>query len=298
MSFFTDLLEEYLKINFPINLQEISKIDKYINWYLADINNNYISAKSNDEQVIIELDIKSAFPTICNALYSDRKDFINYINNPNLEKKERLIYIVKNLNQEERKLLNIICKIIIMGVLFFDYDINSEIIILEIKKDGLIAIISYNDYNRINNLNNTNNNFINLLNKNNFIINIKKYKNYIRCNKTSWYIYDNFINIKGFYKYQPSFILEEGKNIIFNNSIKNINDLKNIYYNKQYSNLIFQNNLNSLIQKYFICDDKNRILNANRNYIEYKYGLIIDPFLYIQTFIFPLLLANISSKKN
>jgi hypothetical protein len=260
---------------------------------LADEQKSYISTKTNNNQIIIEIDIKSAFPTICNALYKndiDKQEYLKFINQPDLQKTERLIYLVKNLTPDERRELNIICKIIVMGVLFFEY--IDEIIILEIKKDGLTAIVSYNDYERINNLNNSNNKFIKLLLENNFTIKCNTYKKYIRSNKTSWFIDNENIDIKGIYKHQPKFIKKELNNIIFKNTINDIENLKKYYYDEIYYKLVFKNNLNKLLNIYYFCDEKNKILTPNKNYTEYNYGMKINPFLYVQLFIFPILLSS------
>jgi hypothetical protein len=291
--FFSKLLDLYFEIKFPHDIEKLAVIDKYINWYLADEQNSYISTKTDENQVIVEIDIKSAFPTICNALYKndkDKQEYLTHINQPNLQKTERLIYLVKNLTPDERRDLNIICKIIIMGILFFE--VIGDIIILEIKKDGLIAIVSYNDYERIKNLNNTNNKFIKLLLENNFVIKCDIYNKYIRSNKTTWFINDTDISIKGIYKHQPKFILKELNNIVFKNTINDIENLKKYYYDELYYKLIFKNNLNKLLENYYFCDEKHRILTPDQNYTDYKYGISINPFLYVQLFIFPILLSS------
>ena len=45
-SFYFTLLDYYSKLDIPKEYEELSKIDKYINWYLADSTNNFISSIS------------------------------------------------------------------------------------------------------------------------------------------------------------------------------------------------------------------------------------------------------------
>ena len=54
-SFYFTLLDYYSKLDIPKEYEELSKIDKYINWYLADSTNNFISTTSINNKYILNL---------------------------------------------------------------------------------------------------------------------------------------------------------------------------------------------------------------------------------------------------
>jgi len=114
---FQDLLKLYSKLSVPEQYLEISKVDKAISWYLGDSSNQYVTLSKSINNNIIELDIRQAFTTICKCLFEPESDFIVELNKIQ-DKKSRNIFIATSLvNSEYLRLLNIICKVIIMGIL-------------------------------------------------------------------------------------------------------------------------------------------------------------------------------------
>lgn len=288
-SFYQELFSRYMDIDIPTEYEDISRIDKYINWYAADNNKSFITTKYNKNQVIVNIDIKQAFPTIANLLYKNDIEFINKINNKDLSKRERLIIIA---TEKKKDLLefNRICKMIVFGYLFDNH--IDDIIILEIKKDGLLAIVSNDDYNRLSNSNDYGGNFSKFILNNKFIIKNDIYKFYLRSNKTSWYINNNILDIKGEYNKIPKYLKEISYSILFNKKY-DINKLKQIY-SYDYFNIINKSGCLDLLQDYYLSLDKYNkllILNPDGKYINYNRDLEINPFIYLQIFIFPLILA-------
>lgn len=288
MSFFEELLSRYSKINFPEQYKEIAKADKAISWYLADSTNQYITVAKVTNINILEIDIRQAFTTICRSLFEASNEFIIQMNQIE-DKKSRNIFIATSLvNTEYLRLLNIISKIIVFGVLF---EIGN-VTLLELKKDG--AIVTCNDETLVKILNmndkslSSNYEFLNYVLLSNFEFHMTQHDRYIRSNRTSYFVTGNELVVKGTYKHLPTYINKLQKLIVQNN-FENYNEIIKIY-SRHYLNILLLNNLNELLNEYYICDNK-RYLAADGKYVIKAKDNDIEPKNYIKTFIYPIVLS-------
>lgn len=285
MDFFNELLELYSQIDFPDEYKELSKIDKAISWYLADSTNQYITATKSNKLNILELDIKNAFTTICNVWFDPESDFIKELNKLQ-EKKSRNIFIATNLkNTEYLKQLNMICKMIIMGILCE----SGTIQLLELKKDGAIIVCDSETTQKLQNLADNNSNFIQFILNNQFQIKVNEYETYIRCNKTSHFWNGSELETKGTYKYAPQKLIEIQRKILCRENIDHERLLQ--IFSKTYFDIVIINNLNEVLKEYFLCNNK-KYLGSDGKYVDNLKNTIIDPRRYLKTFIYPIILAT------
>lgn len=290
MEFLTNLLTKYSELNIPSQFEHISKIDSNISWYLADQNKQLITIKSDNSKNIIELDIVSAFPTICHLLYDKDSEFIKVLDNIK-NKKERNIHIATTLSSKELQRLNYICKCVIMGTFLSNCNPDEDII-LEIKKDGLIIACCNETLFNITNMDSNPNPFTNFVVENGFKFHINQIYKYIRTNRTSWILNNDFkYNIKGLYKYLPKYLEKIVEHILFENLNKiDFNKLKEIY-SKRFCKILLVNNIMKLIKLYYICKEDS-ILDTNRMYVKFTRNRTLDPIVYLQTFVFPILISS------
>jgi hypothetical protein len=282
------LIQHYSRIErFPKKYKEILNIDKPLRWILADENDQYISVyKKTQEQKILDIDISSCFPTVCNFLFTDTNlKFVEDIAKQPT-KLDKNIFIANTLKTTNYlKILNIISKMVILGYVFDRQD-SDDISLLEFEKDGCLIFI--NDIVYFKNIQNQNidSPFLEFIKENNFIFHMIEYEYYIRCNNTSWYWSDK-TRIKGKYKHVPQEILKLYDDIFTGNSI-NIKKYIDIY-NETAFNFIKANALQEILKKYYFCDDENKILTQDGKYAKYDWRKsLIDPFVYQKTFIFPV----------
>jgi hypothetical protein len=287
MNFFQDLLKLYSSIKFPNQYLEISKVDKAISWYYGDTANQYITLTKTENNNIIEIDIRQAFTTICKCLFEPSSDFIIEMNKIQ-DKKARNIFIATSLvNSEHLRVLNIICKVIIMGILF---ETSNDIILLELKKDG--ATISCDDetLTKLMNIHEHQfGNFSKSIIDNNFKFHFTQYDKYIRSNRTSYFWDGNVLNIKGTYKHIPPKLNEIQKKILEDE----FDDFQNILkiYSKLYFNILTTNNLMKLLKEYYLCDNE-RYLADDGKYVTKLNNSNINPRNYLKTFIYPIMLST------
>ena len=293
MSFYDELSKLYFNEITPSSTySELCSIGNKISWYMADSQNNIVNAIGNNTNYIIDVDIKSAFPTLCQVLYPNT-EFINAVNNaPN--KKSKNIIIATTLKGEALRQLNRMCKIIILGIIFdTDNELEkSQIDIFELKKDGCLIGCSKQTIDRLNNIYYSENKFTQYIVKNNFSFHIDYFAKYIRCNRTSFLLgknldIDSFV-VKGQHKY----IAKELKKIMYNIILKNEYDIA--YINKIYSSTFFKilkhNNLQKYLTDYYIVDRK--IMNYEGKYVNFNLNVSVNPDLYKKIFIFPMIISN------
>jgi len=297
--FYDSLLQNYFTLNVPEKYSKLAKINSEISWYFSDEDNIFISSKSKFNNNIIELDIKSAFQTICNSIYDSNLDFIKNMNKIE-DKEKRNKFISTNLkkmyNDENNNInnssylsdLTSISKTIIFGIIIDNF--SNDIEILEIKKDSCIIICNNNTKYIFENLNESKSNFTKFILDHGFKFNFKNYDKYIRYNKTSIFTLNDEIIFKGLYKYRPNFINKITKDIL-NDSIQ-LDEIKKIY-SKKYLNIILNNNIIDLFNYYYLCEDNKILLNGG-NYFKMENSLknIIDPYTYLSFLVFPLILSN------
>ena len=130
--FFSEVFNLYSRVKVKKENRDFYNLNT-ITYYLADINKTIISA--ND---VYEIDIRSAFPTICRIMFKDEKKFINRLDELQDDKLARNIFISTTLKETEYlKQLNLIAKMIISSILM---DADSEANPLELKKDGIVYV--------------------------------------------------------------------------------------------------------------------------------------------------------------
>lgn len=302
--FYSNLLGLYSRLNYPPQYQEIATIDKHITYYLADHGDQFISARQQGGNYVVELDIKSAFPTICRNFFGMNSEFVKKMDSIE-EKRGRLIYIATTLKEAGDYLtqLNIMCKVIVLGIVFELCD--HEILVLELKKDGLLFTCNKETLDKLqmllpivgdNRLVNIDYDkayqdypFTKYLIDSNFRFHVDLYHTYYRSQKTSAYFQVGELTIKGKYKYMPKKIESLITDIL---NLKSINTklLKSIYSTK-YFKICQMNGLIELLEDYYICDN-DCILDRNGNYIKHTNLSETEPIIYLRTFLYPAILAT------
>lgn len=287
--FIDDLLNKYSKISFPEEYKEISKIDKSISWYFADSSQQFITLTDSSISKIIELDIKQAFTSICKCLFDGNTQFIKEMNAIE-DKKSRNIYIATHLNSDQLRWLNIISKIIIMGVTF-EANKDNNILLLELKKDGVVISCDSEINNTINKLTNGEpiGEFTEYIFNNNFKISLDYHMKYIRCNRTSYFWSGQNLTIKGQYKYCPIKIYELQNKILKEEDVDFSNYEK--IFSQNYFNILVTNNLNEVLKDYYLCNN-NKYLSQEGKYIQILKEDNISSRNYLKTFIYPIMLST------
>ena len=308
--FFKQLFTLYSNIDFPPNMEDLSQIDKNIAFYLADKDDQYVSSRHTTNLNIVELDIKSAFPTICRNLFGVESPFVQKMDSFK-DKRERLIFIattLKDTGKDYLNQLNLICKMTVLGIVI-ELLTNDSVLVLELKKDGILFTCNHESLEKLNT-------FLPLVNKEKFVntdylnayanypfvkylidtgfnFHLEEYQTYYRCNKTSVYLdkAGEELTIKGKYKYIPKKIESIILQIL---TLKEVNfDKIQKVYSKSYFNICKKNGLNEIINNYYICpDNKNTIIDPTGNYIKMKPVIDIDPHIYLRLFVFPALLST------
>jgi hypothetical protein len=300
--FYGQMLTLYSRIQFPPQYDELATVNKFIAYYLADKDDQLISARQTTSNCIVELDIKSAFPTICRRLFGEDSEFVQKMEQLT-KKTERLIYIATTLKEAGDYLaqLNIICKMAVLGIIC--EIISDDILVLELKKDGILFTCSHESYELIRN------NivlfeegpqeiqseypFTNFINENGFRFHLTKFDAYYRCNKTSTFYrsinskYD--LKFKGKYKYIPKLMKDNIHNILTLNysMLEKIREI----YSVNYLKICRLNGLNELLENYYICDN-DCVIDESGNYVKLGMNTKIDPGNYLRTFIFPAILTT------
>ncbi len=284
MKFFEELIKRYAQIKFPEEYSEVVKADKTISWYMADSTDQYLSIERKHNVNIVEIDIRQAFTNICRCLFEPTSDFIIQMNNI-VDKKSRNIFIATSLvDSEYLHLLNIISKIIIIGIIF---DIGN-ISLIELKKDGVIIICDDDTLSKFININEeTSYEFINFVKEHNFIFHTYQYERYIRSNRTSYFLRGTEFIVKGMFKHAPPYIRQLQKEILHNN-FENFKKILKIY-SKQYLNILLINNLTELLNEYYLCSNK-KYLSEDSKYVSHPSTII--PRTYIKSFLYPIILST------
>ncbi len=287
MSFFNNLVKLYSEIKFPKEYEEISKIDKAISWYFADSSKQFISCISDESNFIIEFDTRNAYATIINNMFDPNDKFVKEMNSI-VEKKARNIFIAINLkNTEELRQINMICKIITMGLLFE----SGENLLLELKKDGAVVLCNTEIGQKLWNLTETNQEpcgkFSEFILEKGFKFHLDYHERYIRSNRTSYFWKNKELIIKGTYKYLPKKLYDIIIDVLSGNPI----DYKKIQkiYSENYFNIIILNNLREILKDYYSCENE-KYLGTDGKYISDHKN--IDPKNYLKTFLYPIILST------
>lgn len=305
--FYNNLLQMYSNIQFHPQYSDISTLDKHIAYYLADNGDQFISARKESNNRIVELDIKSAFPTICRNLFGEESEFVRKMDSIS-QKRERLIYIATTLKEAGDYLiqLNIMCKMIVLGTIS-ELLPDDNFLVFELKKDGILFTCSDESLERLKTLMPIENieRFVNMDHDNvyqslpfnkylletDFLFHLTEYESYYRANKTSTFHNeeDKELIIKGRYKYMP----KKMKQLILKILTLQHEELDQVreIYTSEYLKICQQNGLNEILDNYYICDN-DCVINSTGNYVKYNHTVHIDPMVYLITFIYPPLLAT------
>ncbi len=266
-------LEEYTKLTEKC---AISKLGEKFTFYYAD--NNDVQVLARD---CIELDIRSAFPTICKLMFGEDDAFVKEIFKKET-KIEKVIYISTNIKkikrEESLKTLNNYCKLFIFGKVFNDYD---NITILEYKKDGILFNGELREESQIKNVED-------LLNKHKIEFKQSSVETYFRFNMTSIYEYeDNKIEIKGILKDCPEFLIDEIFPNLLSGEINN-SIIKKVYSNKYYE-ILKQNGLRDKINYYYAFGENNNKFLNNNGKLEKISLTNINPNQVLIHFLYPMI---------
>jgi len=201
---------------------------------------------------LMELDITSAFPTICKFYFGEDHPFVKNIFNIT-EKIKRNIYISTTLTEQSKRdnknhlqELNLWCKILILGYIYSWYD---DIAIIEYKKDGLL--FKGNQKTKISSISEVFNSFIE---RQDVVFHKTLVSGYMRINKTSFFNIGGNLKIKGLYKTAPEYIIDHVLPLLFING--KIYDHKALYeikekYSYAYSQILIKSGLVELVNKYY-----------------------------------------------
>lgn len=290
--FYQELIEQYSQITVSPPCEDIAKIGKHINFYLADQKSQLVTVNETSGRRIFELDIKGAFPTICRNLLGEDSEFVKKMDSID-EKKGKNIFIATTLKESGLlKQLNNICKIIVIGILFDtpDVDEKNEIFLFEVKKDSCGFSCNEITTNRVLNLDRYTGKFTRFIWSKGFRFHLSPYKVYVRSNRTSFFLTDsNEMIVKGQYKHIPSELCKIIKNILIRDEIDH-NLIRKIY-NRYYWNIIRSNNLMDSLEKYFICDNK-KVIDFQGRYKPLNQSVIVDPIMYLKLFLYPIILST------
>lgn len=249
---------------------KIYNLGEIFNYYYADDLNVQISSKN-----LIKIDIKSAFPTICELMFGSKSQFIQELKliDNKFDKNVFISNTLKNIPNRNYLLeLNNYCKIIIMSYIFNYYD---NVFIFEYQKDGVLF--------SANKTFSKNKQFDTLINKH-FKFHIDNIEKYIRFNKTSIMYYNNELIIKGMYKDPPIELFNILKKVLNNENI-NLDYLLEIY-SKKYLNYIKILKLHDELMNYYKFNKKyyldkygNRVTNIDECYHRGPLKYLLFPIL-------------------
>ena len=231
-----DLLTQYCEL---VPEDKIYKVGEVFNYYHADDLNSKILTRK-----LIKVDIKSAFPTICELLFGSESPFIQKLKAIE-DKLERNIFLsntLKNITDRNYLLeLKNYSKIVVFSYIFNNYE---NVTVFEYQKDGVLFSGDK--------IHTKNKELGNILNST-FVFHIDSVDVYIRFGKTSYYCTNNEIEVKGTLKNPPLYVADKIKEIIKDPYI-DLTELSEIYTEKRF--LIYKSlNLIPELTKYFKFND-------------------------------------------
>jgi hypothetical protein len=254
-------------------------------YYYSEETKSNILAKN-----VIEIDVKSAFPTICKILFGENHTFVQNIFNIQ-DKLQRNIFISTTLTEQSKidgqhylNELNLWSKMLILSYAYSNYE---EIHILEYVKDGILI--------KGEKKNNPSIELDTFIKKYQIEFHEKIKTYYIRFNKTS-ISSDSKIKVKGQYHDPPEYfkhILDSFlKGNIYDSEL--LNHIKRAY-SSIYFNILLKSKLNDELKYYYEFQEKKYLDNRNRltsNIFE------LYPKSYLFEFIYPLLSLLRTDYKN
>lgn len=270
------IIDLYIKATKECPLHQLGPPYTY---YYSDETKSNILAKN-----IIEIDIKSAFPTICKILFGKEHPFVKNIFNIN-DKLQRNIFISTTLTDQTKidnihylNELNLWSKMLILSYTYLKY---KNIHILEYVKDGIMIKGE---------LNNEPPELFYILSKfikeHEILFHEKIKPFYIRFNKTTISIIDDKLKIKGNYHEPPEYLRTIIQDILNGNIYnKKLIELKRIY-SKLFFNILYKTALKDDIRYYYQFQE-NKYLDKNNKLTQTISE--IYPKGYLFEFIYPIL---------
>ena len=280
----------YSKIKFPPQYSDLLKVDGPISWYEADQQEQLITLTSSDNKHLFELDVGSAYPTICYNLYGEENPLVKEILDEEDKLKRNILIATRLKGTDDLRRLNNICKIIIFGVVF-DSANSDNVLLLELKKDGFCGYCDSTNINKLHEIcqGKSTSAFSSFLIDKGFTFHMETYDRYIRYSKTSFFKSSGHITIKGQYKNSPRKLRTIIEKIIHQDiTTEELLKLKTIY-SQQYFQVAIHNNLDEILYDYYICNENGKLLDANGQYISFTRDMSIDPAMYLRTFIYPII---------
>lgn len=227
---------------------------------------SYYYSDSSNTDIIIEncynVDIKSAFPTICKLLFGINNSFVKKIFEKT-DKKERNIYIATTLKDYDRQyhynFLNDITLLSKILIFCYTYTYYTNISILEYVKDGMYIAANQNNI-----FNEDQLEFIDILKSYNIQYHDDFIQLYIRFNKTSFYYKNNELIVKGKYKGLPQGIMDILKKFI-EGHIYNTKLLKIIqdYYSDLMFDIVYNGNVSDYLHYLYEFENKKYLNDQN-----------------------------------
>jgi len=248
-------------------------------FYLSEnIGSNMISKNS------MEIDIKSAFPTICKLMYGENHPFVQKIFSieDKFERNKHISITLKRQGEIDNKAyisdLNLWSKILVMGYIYSRFD---DIVIIQYVKDGALFVGTHKE-----NLTVKGDMFVDFIIKNDIVFHERQIDTYLRFNRTSIITYGKEMSIKGDYRQLPPFIQDTVIPSILSGSIydyKLLNEIKYVY-SKLYSKIVLSAALADDIKKYYLIKDS--YLNSMGKHVGISE---LDPKAYLRFIIYPIL---------
>ena len=272
-----DLIQPYVELVKDVG--EFATLgDKYV-YQLADSSKSSILSTN-----AIELDIKSAFPTLCRLMYGEDNSFVQQIYNIK-GKFERNKFISIQLTAQSKKDgktylqdLNYWSKVLSIGYLYARYE---DIVVIQYIKDGVVFSGKIKD-----NPDNNSKLFYKFVNDNNVIFHEKFLDSFIRFNRTTIIKYGNELSIKGAFKDPPEYIRDVVIPTIIAGNIydyKQLDDIK-LHYSKKYYLILRETPLPDDLVYYY------KINNQYINEIGKPCGIMdLDPRSYMRYIVHPIL---------
>ena len=271
-SFFSEVFDLYSQVKVKKENRDFYNLNTIV-YYLADIEKSIVSAKD-----VHEIDIRSAFPTICRIMFKEEKKFIERLDELQEDKLARNIFISTTLKETEYlKQLNLIAKMVISSILM---DADPDAKIFELKKDGIVyagnSVNSGSLYKHFTDQG--------------FTIRTAPYFRYIRYQRTSHYLSrDKKLTVKGIFKDRPPFLSKLAERVLNEEEIDW--DFVDKIYSNKYFEIVRQNVLDEVFSKYYRCDGGKYLNN------QFRYDKIrtiagiknLSPKGYLKLFIYPLL---------
>ena len=267
-NFLQDLIQYYNQIDFK-NYQFLSKIDDNLVWYFSDYYKKDVYMNLDDQPnfAVIDLDIKTAGPTICRNFYGDNSKFVQKLLTIE-DKKQRSIFISTNLDSNDLKCINIVCKMVILGLVIelnriIKSHSKNDVFILELKKDGILFCCDKIVLSVLDDLQDycDTSPFINFIYNHYFNFHYDIYKYYCRYNRTTILVNEaGEIIRKGQFKYYPPAIGEISKQLFQTGGYNR--KLQEKYVNQKFIYTILKSNCKTFLDKYILCNNKKALCNS------------------------------------